>query len=60
MAAQGGAGAEDPTAPFLGALISLTSRSNIRYQGVLAHIDPAQATLSLESGAKTVESKNWD
>lgn len=43
-----GAG-DDPTASFIGALISLTSQSNIRYQGVLASIDPAQATLSLEN-----------
>ena len=39
---------DDPTASFIGAFISLTSQSNIRYQGVLSSIDSAQATLSLE------------
>ncbi|WFD34550.1 hypothetical protein MCUN1_001391 [Malassezia cuniculi] len=48
MASSQGFG-DDPTASFIGALISLTSQSKIRYQGVLASIDPAQATLSLEN-----------
>ncbi|KAK0550767.1 hypothetical protein OC846_003534 [Tilletia horrida] len=41
-AATGGAG------HLIGALISLISRSDIRYQGLLAQVDPAQATISLE------------
>lgn len=45
------AGAQDNSAAsFLGALISLTSHSNIRYQGILSNIDAAHATLSLEKG----------
>ncbi|WFD00444.1 hypothetical protein MYAM1_003193 [Malassezia yamatoensis] len=39
---------DESAASFLGALISLTSRSNVRYQGVLSSIDAAQATLALE------------
>ncbi|KDN38708.1 hypothetical protein K437DRAFT_259315 [Tilletiaria anomala UBC 951] len=35
-------------AQFIGALISLISKSDIRYQGILAQIDPAAATISLE------------
>jgi protein LSM14 len=35
---------------FIGALISLVSRSDIRYQGFLASIDSAQATIALEKG----------
>ncbi|WFD23343.1 hypothetical protein MEQU1_002032 [Malassezia equina] len=43
------AGGQDTSAAsFLGALISLTSHSNIRYQGILSNIDAAHATLSLE------------
>ena len=41
---------DESAASFLGALISLTSRSNMRYQGVLSNIDAAQATLALEKG----------
>lgn len=33
---------------FIGALISLISRSDIRYQGFLATIDAEQATIALE------------
>ena len=43
-------GQDDSAASFIGALISLTSHSNIRYQGILSNIDAAQATLSLENG----------
>lgn len=35
---------------FIGALISLLSRSDIRYQGFLNSIDSAQATIALEKG----------
>lgn len=44
--AAGAAGAST----FIGALISLVSRSDIRYQGFLASIDSAQATIALEKG----------
>lgn len=44
------AGQDDSAASFIGALISLTSRSNMRYQGVLSNIDATQATLALEKG----------
>lgn len=42
----GGGGPSD----FIGALISLISRADIRYQGFLASIDPVQATIALEKG----------
>lgn len=42
------AGQDDSAASFIGALISLTSHSHIRYQGILASIDATRATLSLE------------
>lgn len=45
-----GSSQDDSAASFIGALISLTSHSNIRYQGILSNIDAAQATLSLEKG----------
>ena len=46
-------GAQQPAGPgqFLGALISLIAKSEIRYQGILAQIDPAESTVSLEQGA---------
>ncbi len=34
--------------PYIGARISLTSRSLIRYEGILANVDPREATISLE------------
>lgn len=36
------------TAEYIGALISLISKSDIRYQGLLASINPEQATIALE------------
>lgn len=36
--------------PYIGAKISLTSRSLIRYEGILAAVDPKEATISLEKG----------
>ena len=47
-------GHDNSAASFLGALISLTSHSNIRYQGILSNIDAAHATLSLEKGTSTL------
>lgn len=41
-------GQDNSAASFIGALISLTSHSNIRYQGILSNIDATNATLSLE------------
>lgn len=37
------------TAEFIGALISLISKSDIRYQGLLASINPNEATIALEN-----------
>lgn len=52
-AAAAGGGASN----FIGSLISLISRSDIRYQGFLASIDAGQATIALEKGecARRVE-----
>lgn len=36
--------------PYIGAKISLISRSEIRYEGVLAEVDPKEATIGLEHG----------
>lgn len=36
--------------PYIGAKISLTSRSLIRYEGILAGVNPRDATISLERG----------
>jgi protein LSM14 len=44
-AAQGMAGG---ASNFIGSLISLISKSDIRYQGFLAQIDAEQATIALE------------
>lgn len=44
------AGGGGGTADYIGALISLVSRSDIRYQGFLAQINAEQATVALEKG----------
>lgn len=41
-------GAAGGPGEFIGALISLVSRSDVRYQGFLAQIDPVEATIALE------------
>jgi protein LSM14 len=46
----GGAPGAGGASSFIGALISLLSRSDIRYQGFLNSIDSAQATIALEKG----------
>lgn len=35
--------------PYIGAKISLISRSEIRYEGVLAEVDPKESTIGLEN-----------
>jgi protein LSM14 len=39
--------------PFLGSRISLISRSDIRYEGILVHIDPNESTVYLSNGSST-------
>lgn len=55
--AAGGQGAAPTGGPgeYIGALISLVSRTEIRYQGFLAQIDPVQATIALEQGEQWAE-----
>lgn len=48
--AQGGGGGGGGAGDFIGALISLISRSEMRYQGFLSAIDPLAATIALEQG----------
>lgn len=36
------------TIPYIGAKISLISRADIRYEGILADVDPSESTISLE------------
>jgi protein LSM14 len=36
--------------PYIGAKISLISRSEIRYEGILAEVDPVESTIGLEHG----------
>lgn len=36
--------------PYIGAKISLVSRSEIRYEGILAEVDPVESTIGLEHG----------
>jgi protein LSM14 len=50
MAANASGGGGGGPADFIGALISLVSKSDIRYQGLLAQIDPVKATIALEQG----------
>lgn len=47
------------TADFIGALISLVSRSDIRYQGFLAQINAEQATVALEKGEFHAHYNAW-
>jgi hypothetical protein len=37
--------------PFIGSRISLISRSDIRYEGILVHIDPQESTVYLSNGS---------
>ncbi|PWN20594.1 hypothetical protein BCV69DRAFT_282803 [Microstroma glucosiphilum] len=48
MATNAAGGGGGGPADFIGALISLVSKSDIRYQGLLAQIDPVKATIALE------------
>lgn len=36
--------------PFIGALISLISKAEVRYEGTLYNIDPVKATVALQNG----------
>lgn len=36
--------------PYIGAKISLTSRSQVRYEGILASVNPVDSTITLEEG----------
>ncbi len=36
--------------PFIGALISLVSKAEVRYEGTLYSIDPVKATVALQNG----------
>jgi hypothetical protein len=36
--------------PFIGALISLVSKAEVRYEGTLFSIDPGKATVCLQNG----------
>lgn len=40
----------DSATPFFGAKISLISKSEIRYEGVLYTIDPKESTIALAKG----------
>lgn len=41
------------TAPYIGAKISLISKSEIRYEGLLFSIDPAKSEIALQNGEAT-------
>ena len=40
------------TAPYIGAHISLVSKSNIRYEGVLYTIDTKESSIALQNGTR--------
>lgn len=41
--------------PYIGAKISLISRSEIRYEGILAEVDPKESTIGLENGTTLIK-----
>ena len=38
------------SAPFIGAVISLISKAEVRYEGILFNIDPVKSTVALQNG----------
>ena len=40
--------------PFIGAVISLVSKAEVRYEGTLYNIDPVKATVALQNGTPLV------
>lgn len=37
-------------APLIGSLLSVTTKSNIRYEGVMCNLDIAASTVALQGG----------
>ena len=46
--------------PYIGCRISLISKSDIRYEGVLSNINPEDATVALEQGSITAVRELFD
>ena len=44
------------TTPYIGALISLVSKAEIRYEGILFTIDTKESNIALQNGASLARS----
>ena len=45
--------------PFIGAVISLVSKAEVRYEGTLYNIDPVKATVALQNGGEQKITNIW-
>jgi len=44
----------DSGAPLIGSLLSVTTKSNIRYEGIMCNLDISNSTVALQNGALCV------
>jgi len=47
----------DSGAPLIGSLLSVTTKSNIRYEGIMCNLDISNSTVALQNGALCVRER---